>query len=299
MPAGQVVMRVLSTLAPADAAVMVFFVLSGHVLWESYRRKDMRLVRDLPDYACARAYRLFPLIIASGVPLGLLVAAAPAAELVRNMLLLSTSLNGVLWSLQVEVVASVVLFLVWGVTRGRAWALGLCFVAVTAVVPFTRRDPAIVFLPAFVLGAGLGTVPGRLWRSPVLLAGGVAMLLFANIPLGHGAVTRVFEIMGAVALVGAVSQGRLPFLRRPVPHFLGAISYPFYLTHPVCLEVADHLLHGAFAGWPYADIAARAVVSVALTVPLACLLHVLVEVPAQRGRPRLPALAWTRRKPAG
>jgi peptidoglycan/LPS O-acetylase OafA/YrhL len=289
MPLSQVVMRLLSTLAPGDAAVMVFFVLSGHVLWESYRRKDMRLGRDLPDYLSARAYRLFPLIIASGVPLGFLVAAAPAGELVRNMLLLSIRLNGVLWSLQVEVVASVALFAMWGITRGRVWALALCFLGIAAAVPFARGEPAIVFLPAFVLGAGIGGVGPRLWRSRLLMAGGIMTLLFSNIPLGHGSLTRVFEILGAVALVGPVSQGCLPFLRWRVPHFLGAISYPFYLCHPVGLGVADRLLGGTFTGWPYADIAARAVVSIALTVPLAWLLHVLVEVPAQRGRPRL---AW-------
>ena len=68
-------MRLLSSLLPSDAAVTVFFVLSGHVLWQSFRWKKLRFFADLPDYACARIYRLFPLAIVSALPLGLLTAA--------------------------------------------------------------------------------------------------------------------------------------------------------------------------------------------------------------------------------
>ena len=71
MPAGDIGMRILSALFPSDAAVMVFFVLSGHVLWGSFQRKKLRFFADLPDYACSRIYRLFPLVIVSALPLGL------------------------------------------------------------------------------------------------------------------------------------------------------------------------------------------------------------------------------------
>ena len=137
MPAMDIVMRVLSALFPSDAAVMVFFVLSGHVLWESFRRKNFRFFADLPEYACARVYRLFPLSIVSALPLGLLTS-APAPELVRNMLLMSHSLNGVLWSLQVEVVASFALFALWGITRGAGWKLLLALVLAFAATPLFK-----------------------------------------------------------------------------------------------------------------------------------------------------------------
>ena len=117
-------MRLLSSMLPSDAAVTVFFVLSGHVLWQSFRRKRLRFFAGLPDYACSRIYRLFPLAIVSALPLGLLTAAR-APELVRNMLLFSNSLNGVLWSLQVEVIASFALFAVWGLAGGSTWKLVL------------------------------------------------------------------------------------------------------------------------------------------------------------------------------
>jgi peptidoglycan/LPS O-acetylase OafA/YrhL len=286
MPASDIVMRVLSALFPSDAAVMVFFVLSGHVLWESFRRKNLRFFAGLPDYACARIYRLFPLVIVSALPLGLMTS-APAAELVRNMLLISDSLNSVLWSLQVEVVASFGLFALWGVTRGVGWKLLLALVLAFAATPFFRGVGSVVFFPAFILGASISSVPAQFWRNPWILTGGVATLIFMNVLTGHGGITRCFEMAGATVLVGAVANGGLRFLRSPIPLFLGAISYPFYLTHVIGLAGAEPFLDALGSVSPFLMIGARAAGSIALTIPVAWLLHVLVEDPVLHARPRI------------
>jgi peptidoglycan/LPS O-acetylase OafA/YrhL len=286
MPATDVAMRVFSALFPSDAAVMVFFVLSGYVLWSSFQRKRLRFFADFPDYACARVYRLFPLVIVSAMPLGLLTAAS-ARELVSNMLLLSISLNGVLWSLQVEVVASLALFALWGLTRGTAWKLLVGLVLAFAASPFFRGQGVVVFFPAFVLGALISSVPEPVWRRSWVVAAATAVLLFTNVVLGHGGITRCFEMAGAAVLVGAVANGRLRFLSGRLPLFLGAISYPFYLTHGVGLICAEPWL-GMMPPVPApVAIAARAALSIALTIPLAWLLHVFVEDPVLRGRVRL------------
>jgi peptidoglycan/LPS O-acetylase OafA/YrhL len=286
MPAMDIVMRVLSALFPSDAAVMVFFVLSGHVLWGSFERRRYRFFADLPDYACARIYRLFPLTIVSALPLGLLTA-APAPELVRNMLLLSNSLNTVLWSLQVEVVASFALFALWGVTRGTGWKLLLALVLAFAVTPLFRGIGTVVFFPAFILGASISSVPDRFWCNRLVLGGGIVVLVFTNVVFGHGGITRCFEMAGATVLVGAVAAGRLGFLRGWVPLFLGAISYPFYLTHVIGLAGAEPFLATLTPGSPFVMIAARSAGSIALTIPLAWALHVFVEDPVLRARPRI------------
>jgi peptidoglycan/LPS O-acetylase OafA/YrhL len=285
MPTADIMMRLLSALFPSDAAVMVFFVLSGHVLWQSFRRKNYRFFADLPDYASARIYRLFPLTIVALMPLGLLIA-APARDLVKNMLLLSDNLNTVLWSLQVEVVASFALFAVWGVTRGVGWKLLAALALAVLATPFFRGIGPIVFFPAFILGASVSSIPGRFWRNRWLVAAGVAVLILTNIVAGHGGITRCFEMAGATVLVGAVANGSLRFLRSPVPVFLGAISYPFYLTHVIGLAGAALFLQSPSSGSPLLMILAQAVSSIALTIPLAWLLHVLVEDPVLRGRPR-------------
>ncbi len=279
-------MRLLSAMLPSDAAVTVFFVLSGHVLWQSFRRKRLRFFADLPDYACARIYRLFPLAIVSALPLGLLTAAR-APELVRNMLLLSNSLNGVLWSLQVEVIASFALFAVWGLAKKSTWKLVLALIIAIAAVPVFRGDIAILFFPAFLLGGLISSVDQRVWRSRWLIGSGLLILVFTNVVLGHNGITRMFEIAGATALVGAVAHGELPVLRARVSLFLGAISYPFYLTHVIGLIIAERYLVAVMPMSPLVLISAYAVASIAVTIPLAWLLHVFVEDPVLRARPRM------------
>jgi peptidoglycan/LPS O-acetylase OafA/YrhL len=288
MPWHDIAMRVFSALLPADAAVMVFFVLSGHVLWESFRRKQVRFFAGLPDYASARLYRLYPLAIVAALPLGLLTS-APAGELVRNMLLLSNSLNGVLWSLQVEVIASFALFAVWGLARDNPWKLLLALSVTVAAVPFARGQFAVVFFPAFLLGASIGPVPARFWRSRWLTSGGILVLVFTNVLLGHGAITRCFEMVGATALVGAVANGALAFLRTRLAVFLGAISYPFYLTHVIGVIVVEPYLAALPPMPQLALIAVYAVASIGLTIPLAWLLHIFIEDPMLRARPRFGA----------
>jgi peptidoglycan/LPS O-acetylase OafA/YrhL len=286
MPGTDIALRLVSLLFPAESAVMVFFVLSGHVLWTSFRRKKLRFFADLPNYVSARVYRLFPLAIMSALPLGLLTEAS-ARELVMNMLLLHRSLNGVLWSLQVEVVASLALFALWGMTRGTSGKLLLALVVAIAAVPFFRGNPYVVFWPAFILGASISSIPPRVWGRGSIISIGIAGLVVTNLLFGFGGVSRCFEILGSIILVGAIAAGRFRFLRSRVSLFLGAISYPFYLTHPIGLVLAAPLMQLLSLASPFTRVFALALTSIVLAIPLAWLLHVFVEDPVLRVRPRI------------
>jgi peptidoglycan/LPS O-acetylase OafA/YrhL len=286
MPTSDVVARVLSALFPSDAAVMVFFALSGHVLWSSFKRKNVRFFRDLPDYVSSRCYRLLPLTIVAAIPIGF-ISGNPSYELVRNMLLLSHSMNGVLWSLQAEMIASAMLFVLWGLTKGRTVPMLIGLLASIASLPLSRGNPLIMFLPAFILGAGISSMPAAFWRNSWLLGAGLFFLIWSNVLLGHGGPDRVIEMGAATMVVGAVAHGRLPFLHWRIPLFLGAISYPFYLTHVLGLVAAQPILDTLHFNSPYPMIAARAALSIPPTILIAWLLHVLIEVPVQRARPRI------------
>lgn len=286
MSTPHLVARLLAAFFPSDAAVLIFFVLSGHVLWGSFRRRNLRFFRDLPEYTSSRLYRLLPLTIVTAIPLGF-VTAAPAAELVQNMLLFSHSVNGVLWSLQVEMVASAMLFLLWGLTKGSAWKLLAALLLAIVAMRYCNSNPLILFLPAFILGAGIASVPAWIFRNTWLLAAAVAVLLFASLLLAHSGVDRCLEMGAATMLVGAAGQRRLPFLHGRIPLFLGAISYPFYLTHLLGLIIAQPMLNTLSFSSPYPMIAARAALSIPPTILIAWLLHVLVELPVHRGRPRI------------
>jgi peptidoglycan/LPS O-acetylase OafA/YrhL len=291
MNSEQITERLLFLLFPSNAAVMVFFVLSGHVLWASFARKAMTLA-DFPDYLSARVFRLLPLVIASTVLFAFVVPTS-AWELIANMLLLSTSMNGVLWSLQVEMVGSIAIFLVWLVTRDDPLKLLGALVLLAAAVPFFRGNHLVVYLPAFVLGALTHHVPARIWRSRAVLWIALALLLLPNLYFAYRGVARVFEILAATALVGCVGVQRPAILETPVVSFLGAVSYPFYLVHPLGVSGAVALV-GALAGTDFLlQFAIYAILSIGISMPIAWLLHVTVEMPALRSRPRFG------RKPVG
>jgi peptidoglycan/LPS O-acetylase OafA/YrhL len=277
--------RLLFLLLPSNAAVMVFFVLSGHVLWASFVRKGMS-VPDFPDYLLARLFRLLPLVIASTL-LFLLVAVPPVHEIVANALLISNSMNGVLWSLQVEMIGSILIFLVFLATRDEPLRLIAALIVISALVPLFRGNHLVVYLPAFVLGALTHHLPARLLRSRALLGIALVFLLLPNLVFGYRGWARVVEILAATAIIGCIAVQRPAFLEFPMLNFLGAVSYPFYLVHPLGVAAAIAIL-GALPELNFlVRFAVYALLSIAIALPIAWVLHVTVEMPAMRLRPRL------------
>ena len=279
MAASAIFYRMLSLVAPSDAAVMLFFVLSGHVIWQSFKRKSLGRPA-VPDYLVSRIIRLFPLIVVSSVLIGLLKHAGLGAIL-RTAILWDVALNGVLWSLQVEVIGSVVIVLVWLFARQSAARLLAALAVSLLILPLVRGTP-LVFMPAFLLGAVIGLAPERVWRGRWLFGAGLALLVGTNIVIGHGGATRLPEMTGATLVVGCMGALPVRALRTRVSKFLGEISYPFYLVHPIGMIFGFH----AVAGLAFVPVLGRivifAAVSIAVAIPLAWLLHIAVEMPAMR-----------------
>ncbi len=271
--------RMLSLVAPSDAAVMLFFVLSGHVLWQSFARKNLG-APAVPDYLVSRVVRLFPLIVVTTVLIGLLKHAGVGAIL-RTAVLWNVSLNGVLWSLQVEVIGSVVIVLVWLFARKSGGRLLAALAVSLLILPLVRGTP-LVFMPAFLLGAVIGLVPERVWRGRWLLGVGLALLIGTNIVIGHGGATRLPEMTGATLVVGCMGAFPIRALQTRVSKFLGEISYPFYLVHPIGMIFGFYAVAGLGGVPVLGRIFVFAVVSIAVAIPLAWLLHVAVEMPAMR-----------------
>jgi peptidoglycan/LPS O-acetylase OafA/YrhL len=256
------------------------------VLWAACARHPGGLLSGLPDWTLARLYRLFPVIIASALPLALLRDAS-IIELVEEMLLLSHKLNGPAWSLQVEMPASLALFLVHRTAGGTMRGAGIAFCLSLLVCPLLLRlglDPAIYF-PAFLAGALIGAMPTGGWRPWLLLPGLVALLL-GSLFLGHGATGRAAETLGAVLVVGTVGAWQPRALLHPAPQFFGRISYPLYLSHTLGLMLAGPVVAASGFG-TFGQIVVYAVVSLGVAVPVAWLLHVAVEAPTMAAWPRL------------
>lgn len=286
MPAQEIAGRLMHLLFPGNGAVMVFFVLSGYVLWGSFVRKQST-VADAADYTVARLFRLLPLVIA-GTLLYWLVTFPTAGELIANMVLLSTSMNKVLWSLQVEMIGSLVIFIAWLLSRDSPIKLFIALCVVAAAVPFFRGNPFVVYLPAFLLGALIHHVAARVWQSRALLIVALAVLLLPSIVFSYHGVTRLLEILAAAAIVGCVAVQRPPMLETAPVRFLGAVSYPFYVIHPLGMTGALNCI-GPLPGMNFLfQFGVYALVSLLISLPVAWLLHVTVEMPAEelRGRER-------------
>ena len=135
------------------------------MLWGSLKDKPSFPEKELRPYAIKRIYRLFPVALVSAILMGLLVPAT-AFDLSMNALMLRTNLNGVLWSLQVELAGSALIFLLWTMARARSRFIWLSIVPVAfAAAAYKSQIVAFVpgyiflFMPAFVLGSLIFKTP--------------------------------------------------------------------------------------------------------------------------------------------
>jgi peptidoglycan/LPS O-acetylase OafA/YrhL len=297
MTGAEIASSLLYVLFPGHAAVTLFFVLSGHVLWQSFGRRPPGSLLDLPDYLVSRGYRLLPVAVVSAIPFGFLTNAS-AADLVANMLLLSHSVNGVLWSLQVEAVCSLAIFLGWLLTGGATRRASLLLVAVLALSPAFKGSNFFLFFPAFLLGALIDSVPDRVRLNRSVLIASVLGLVLAHVLIPH-TVARHVEMLAAAGVIGCIGKAPLEMLSSRAVLFLGAVSYPFYLAHPVGLLIADRIGREFGPDNPFARMAVLALVSIPVAMALAWLLHAAVERPAMQARPRIRITAFRSRLVAG
>src|SRR5262245_18115451 len=170
---------VLNVIANAHAAVNLFFVISGFVLMLSLLRGPQEFGRSATRFLVARLCRLYPAIFAS-VGLFALVFFATGERLsqdadftplniLQNALLIDTNINGVMWSLQVEVVAIALIFVSYWIWRWFGTGALVVLLVLLCLLSFHGKwiallktpigfspVPALVFgMVAYVVGKGL------------------------------------------------------------------------------------------------------------------------------------------------
>jgi len=279
----QIVGRLGHVLFPADAAVVVFFVLSGYVLWGSLMRRESGSLGDCLPYAVTRAYRLLPVAIASAVTLGFLVPTT-SLDLVKNALLLSYNINGPIWSLQVEVVGSLLIFAMFALVSRTTPLLLVALMPALLFAAVQNQHYLVLFLPTFAAGASIHYMPARLFAARWLLGAAYVPLILADLMLGHNLNSRLVAFSAAFVLVGVVATNRPKFFGSRPAHFLGEISYPFYLFHTTGAVLAHRVIDSA-GGMPENQFAAflvYAVVSIGFALPIAYLAHIFVEKPGMQ-----------------
>jgi peptidoglycan/LPS O-acetylase OafA/YrhL len=278
----EIIGRLGHVLFPADAAVTIFFVMSGYVLWGSLLRRSENPLTSFVPYTVGRLYRLLPVSIISAIIIGLIVDST-ATELSKNAFFLSYSLNGVLWSLQVEMLGSFLIFFLFALAVNRPWLL-VPVLAASIALAYSNPVPLILFLPTFILGISLHYLPTGFFKSSALLCAGYLSLVLADLILHRGMLSRSVGFISAWVIVGCVIQLKPKFLIMKVIQKLGDLSYSFYLSHTTGLICARIVL----AKLPFA-ISNQFIlflffvcVSLIVSLPLSWLIHTLVEKPGMQ-----------------
>jgi peptidoglycan/LPS O-acetylase OafA/YrhL len=308
--------RVYDVLFNGRAALTMFFVLSGFVLFLSLERGPQALGASAKQFGIARILRIYPpiifnillfyiLFIALGATLpGVDVRIFEATSLLRNSLLVDANINGAMWSLQLEVLAIPLIFVGYVVFRrfGPAPLVVLLGIAIAASFSraWSRLGPldSLGLLYTFLFGMLVPSLGRKLVSGLSRQQAGWTMLVFLAILMLTREVvgyaknwSPVIEAgCGFVLIAGIAYRPDLklfsPFDSN-LAHLFGKASYSFYLVHPLTLMVIWRI-PTLIAAWLEAGIPAVGIALflglgstlVAFLVAYAC--YLLVERPSIR-----------------
>lgn len=308
--------KIVLTLFSGEAAVMIFFVLSGFVLQRSLLRQTRIGWTIAGDFVLRRACRLMPAVMASvlAIYLGQLLQAAvlkgpppPLAAVWRNMLLIDTVFHGVTWTLRVEMlIIPFILVVAWATQRFGALAAGLAVAYGAAAI----QNPELTLHATQLHIAALPFALGMFFALPAFAsifnsAGtGVALVCLGAFVYFRGnwyaaaLAPHVAQMLLAGLVVASVAYARnglTAFLEGRVSQFLGKISYSLYLFAPA---VGSVLLFYQPIDAPIPPAWATPVglvvscVVLALTIPVALASERWIEQPGIELGRRLSRKLW-------
>jgi peptidoglycan/LPS O-acetylase OafA/YrhL len=234
----------------------------------------------------------------------LAIGTAPAT-IGLNLALISTSINGALWSIQVELVmvgvlpAALVLANRLSDRQNLGLAVALCIASAAILLPATFAHPQLRPLGAYMYCFYLGLLVPRALAAPALrpfLGSGVAVLA----GLGVAAVCHVLASNGhlqwqnkyvldawvALQIVAYVASAPrvAAFLRHRLLVGLGDCSYSFYAYGQLVLASSAFALFRLspapwWTQWPITFITCALALALAINIPLAYASYLWIELP--------------------
>jgi len=290
----------LDTALNPQPAVLLFFVLSGFVLGCLL---DKSAVTSLPSYArylFRRLFRLAPASWASVLFAAMLAggAAYSLQEIFEAAIFVSFQPNAVLWTMQIELLASAVLPLLFWISRRCGFWINAAVFALLAFATLSFSLPLFVqFLVFFHAGLLVSHVPEK-WPNRISALGSVIIILSAIailwLPEFIGGPSRPLhyskwqhwlwsEILPTFLMVYLVVVRRAGPLHNIMEarlfRFLGTVSFGIYLLHLPVLYATVRMLHGLHQHDGLRGALIALILTVLFTIPLAYLLHRFIERP--------------------
>ena len=301
---------ILSVFGNGLAAVDVFFVISGFVLLQSLMRAGDCSWANVFRFIVARLFRIFPAAVVT-IGIFVLVFCATGSSLsgpgvyeplivLRNALLIDSSITGVMWTLRIEVIAIPLLILgfvlyrsfgIVGLTVLLSTLIGLAATSIwTHLIDTPFGLGVLQFFGVGMLVFGVGVQPWmrRSHIATLVLVVAIALTLSAWSLPRFGVRAHHIEMACDAVIVGLLAFGSLgalgKFFDHPVVRFYGRISYSFYLLNALTLllfwhipEVLGRVMQTQIPGAVVA--LGMFAISVLVTTPAAWLMYKYVERP--------------------
>jgi peptidoglycan/LPS O-acetylase OafA/YrhL len=281
--------KIVVTILSGQTAVIIFFILSGAVLFDSLQREKGGLPAISARFLVKRFFRIYPVLLICLLVcwIAFSMAGIPRSlnQLVQNLALYDNTMNGATWTLNAEAFGSVFLlcaYIGYRTLREAGIVLVGGIFACANLAAF--QDYLVYFKPylyCFAAGMFIPTRLGRLAIGLFLPSRSWPILVLAMLFMHD----THQETMAAL-LVGLVyyrKAGALGgFLSRPVSVFLGRISYSFYLFNVVFMEIILHRLRDVpvAVSHPVEFGLAAAIVVIVLTIPVAYWSMRFIEKPS-------------------
>ncbi len=294
----------------AALGLMLFFTLSGFLMAHHYLPGE-KSVRYWGAFLIRRFFRLYPAFMF--VTFAYFVAfqldwPVPRYRLTFDRVLENWFLQRpapTFWTVHLEVkfytvfvLGSVVLLLLPLSERMKALLFAVAWLALAAIVVRVNRYDFLPYLPYFMGGALAGyitqmelvpkAIPSYIWSTLLLLLTAIIYYMPVGIFLRFNPVWFSAPLMFLIVLALVHVKGWIAWLfSNPVAHFMGQISFSFYLLHYGLLY--------AFKPQTYFSPEAAYFAVFILIFCASCLLYWLIERPGMRLGKTLAGKLWSPR----
>jgi peptidoglycan/LPS O-acetylase OafA/YrhL len=296
--------KVVLAVVNGQTAVVIFFVLSGAVLFNSLERhRDGPLITSF-DFVVRRCFRIYPVLIVSLLAFAIVVVCMggrpSGRQLWTNALLLDNPIQGESWTLQVEFLAIPFILLSFYCHRvAGTGGIVAAYLSIWLLFKTPWLSPYLghprFYTLCFVLGF-LSTTSAGAWVATQFPVRAWPLVLIVMLGARHVIPVRIFAtdidpiaigllFTSAGLLVTLLYYGRAGrlglFLQLPVLAYLGRLSYSFYLYNIIIIRILCSVLvrHTSAKEHPLEFGLVTAAVIIAITVPIAHLSEKYIERP--------------------